>query len=133
MTSAFSECRRCYNHIGGRLAVYYFSYLINNSYISYASHNECIYTHHRTPLILNPRGISYFEFLEYPLKTHNFAFSCLDGTEKKPHLAGKIGNILYLYFINNGLLHRNNNSRILGYTTHAKNILSGKTDQKIHI
>lgn len=109
----FRKCRSCYKHIGGEYAVDFFSYLIKTEHIKeVGSLHDCTPSR-KIPLLLTDSGIEYFSFFCSTVKPYDFAFACLDGTEKKPHLAGKCGELILQYLINNKLIIKNDNERIL--------------------
>jgi hypothetical protein len=103
----------------------FFFYLLKNGHINYINQSTFINSHHKIPLLITSSGIEFFKFFGNKLNTHDFAYACLDGTEKKPHLGGKIGEIILEYFFNNKLLYKNNKNRCLYLTKSAKEILMG--------
>ena len=124
----FSECRSCYNHLGGFYAVEFFSDLLEHHYVFYIREPIFKNIHSKNPLLITHKGIEFFKFLGEQVNSYGFAYACLDGTEKKPHLGGKIGGLVLKYLLNNKLAYKNNNNRCLRLTSTAKTILTGKVN-----
>lgn len=124
----FCKCRSCYNHIGGVYAVEFFAHLLKNDYINYINPPIFNNAHSKIPLSITNKGIKFFKFFESEVKAYNFAYACLDGTEKKPHLGGKSGDLILQYLLNKNLIHKDNKNRCLYLTDVAKDILIGKVN-----
>ena len=121
----FNTARTCYNHIGGKYGVLFFSYLMRNEYIRYKYKTSFENVHQRLPLTITEQGKLYLAFLNIGIKSCTEGLACLDGTEKQPHLAGKIGDKLLAYLIHKKFVRKCDNSRVLQLTAPAKDILMG--------
>jgi hypothetical protein len=124
----FCKCRSCYNHIGGIYAVEFFNYLLKKDYINYINPPIFNNAHCKIPLLITNKGIEFFKFFEGKVNAYNFAYACLDGTEKKPHLGGKSGDLVLKCLLSKNLIHRDNENRCLYLTDTAKEIFIGKAD-----
>lgn len=124
MLKSFSALRTCYSHMGGIYAVNFFSILIEKKYIKYIDNNNSfINSYHKLPLLITKDGIKFFEGFNIKIKENECAYACLDGTEKKPHLAGICGNEILTYFFNKKVVFKNKNSRILTFNHESELIL----------
>lgn len=124
----FCTCRVCYKHIGGVYAVEFFAYLLEGNYIKYINYPIFSNIHCKIPLLITNKGIKFFRFFEKKVNAYNFAYACLDGTEKKPHLGGEIGGLVLQYLLNKNLAYKDSENRCLYLTNTAKSILTGKAN-----
>jgi len=122
----FCICRSCYHHLGGIYAVDFFSYLLQKNYIKFSNAQAFLHPLHRLPLSITKEGISFFRFFGQALDASCFSYACLDVSEKKPHLGGESGKRVLTYLLENQLIYKNENSRILTITDDAKAILTGQ-------
>ncbi|MDF2966142.1 MAG: hypothetical protein K0Q51_1530 [Rickettsiaceae bacterium] len=106
--------------MGGKLATAYFEFLISKSLIAYENKEDFQSSRQRLPLIITNDGIEYFKFLGSNIRKFGDASCCLDGIEKKPHLSGKLGNLLFKYLADNKYITEQSGGRELNYN---KNIL----------
>lgn len=84
--TAIQRARTCYDHLAGALGVELTQALINNGYIQY--HGEAYEVTRTGETWFNSFGI---DCLELQQRRRTFARSCLDWSERKPHLAGRLG------------------------------------------
>ncbi|HEX2911666.1 MAG TPA: winged helix-turn-helix domain-containing protein [Chloroflexia bacterium] len=83
---AVRKARTCYNHLAGRLGVTLTQTLIEKGYLLF----------HEEAYELSQSGEDWFsnigvEYGQSARKRANFARTCLDWSERKPHLAGPLG------------------------------------------
>lgn len=80
--------RTCYDHLAGRVGVAIFDVLLSSGWIVTEG----------TLVQLGPQGKRFRELGVEPSALHGqrrcFARTCLDGTERRPHLAGALGAAL---------------------------------------
>ena len=86
----FLRARTCYSHLAGRLAVQITQRLLERDVLRRHTAREFAVTKH---------GCDWFaglgiEFTSRQLKQHGFAKRCLDWTERRDHIAGKLGVML---------------------------------------
>jgi DNA-binding transcriptional ArsR family regulator len=84
--SAIQRARTCYDHLAGVLGVELTQAMMNNGYIQY----------HGEAYEVTPPGETWFSSFgvdcsELQQKRRTFARSCLDWSERKPHMAGALG------------------------------------------
>lgn len=104
----FQYCRSCYGHLAGKVAVELTDSLLKQKLV----------TLNGTEFIITPKGGKWFEEIGIDLNTLkktnlNFAKPCLDGTEKKYHLAGSLGAALLAQMQKNNWVNRKADSRIV--------------------
>lgn len=83
-------CRVCYDHLAGRFAVALTDFFLAQRFIE-EGEKEFFVTH---------AGEQFFSTLDVDvallrLKRRAFARRCLDWTERKPHIAGALGNAIF--------------------------------------
>ncbi len=99
-------CRACYDHLAGRVGVQLTADLIKHH----------ILTRNDTVLIPTPKGIRWFAALGIDCEAlrqqrRSFARTCLDWTERRPHLAGSLGAALLQHMLDEHWLRRMANTR----------------------
>lgn len=109
--NAIQRARTCYDHLAGELGVGLTQAFIDNGFIVY--HGEA---YEVTPLgetRLNSFGI---DCLELQQKRRAFARSCLDWSERKPHMAGTLGAAILRRLLELKWILRVRSSRIVKVT-----------------
>lgn len=113
------DARYCFDHLAGNLGVRIYDFLIENSYLEYQGKRYS----------LTDSGISFLEKTGIKielLKGNNrkFAYSCLDWSERRYHLAGALGAAIADSFFNNGWIKREKSSRKVIVTPEGEIALS---------
>ncbi|HRN73131.1 MAG TPA: hypothetical protein PLM81_08385 [Ginsengibacter sp.] len=95
MNSETKYCRSCYNHLAGYVGVS----------LTEALENKGILKRQNTGYDITESGLKFFNSLgisvQAPDKSNNRPLTrqCIDGSERRPHLAGKLGDaLLHLLF-----------------------------------
>jgi len=106
------RARSCYDHLAGQLGVAITAGLENLKVIRIGSGRD---------YALGPRGAKWFANLEIDAAAlqgtrRKFARRCLDWTERKPHLAGALGAVLFDRMLDNRWLARRHGTRALRVT-----------------
>ena len=85
----FNYCRTCYNHLAGYVGVIIAEAIEEHGYLE---KSDTIYS-------VTEKGWQWFSQLD--ISENNFKKNrrpltrqCIDGTERRPHLAGQIGDVL---------------------------------------
>lgn len=100
------DARYCYDHLAGSLGVRIYDFLIENGYLE---RQEKRYS-------ITNTGVSFLEKCGIKAEQiegshRKFAYSCLDWSERRYHLAGSLGKAIADSFINNGWVKREKSSR----------------------
>lgn len=103
----FSKCRTCYQHIGGKFATNFFSFLVHNDYVKFIEKSNFSYIQEKLPILITCLGIDFFHSLDIDINIKTSAFACLDGTEKRAHLAGQCGSRLLSYMLDKNFVSKN--------------------------
>lgn len=109
--NAIQRARTCYDHLAGELGVGLTQALIDNGFIDY--HGEAYEVTHLGETRLNSFGI---DCLELHQKRRAFARSCLDWSERKPHMAGALGAAILRRLLELKWILRVRSSRIVKVT-----------------
>jgi len=108
--SGLADARTCYDHLAGRLGVGIADVLIARGHIVLAGDDAAI----------TNSGRQFFEALGVDPAAvpgrRPCCRACLDWTERRPHLAGKLGSALAQQFLARGLIERQRGSRALTVT-----------------
>lgn len=112
------EARSCYDHIAGRLGVAVTDHLLERRVIAVAGN----------AFELTRRGDTFFRDLgvdvgEARASRRSFARSCIDWTERRPHLAGSLGASVLARFLAAGWVLRNPHDRALRITPEGRSEL----------
>ncbi len=105
-------CRSCYQHLAGKLGVQFFASLIQNHWLEWRE----------AELHLTQEGFKHFRNLGIPeevVKTVPLKY-CIDFSERRHHLAGKLGITLLHYFVQEKWLVRRQKPRVLYLTPLGK-------------
>ncbi len=113
------EARSCYDHLAGRLGVAVTDGLLERRAIAPAGGD----------FALTRRGESFLREVGVAVDTarerrRTFARSCLDWTERRPHLAGSLGAAVLERFLSAGWLARNPHDRALRITAEGRTELT---------
>ncbi|PXX45241.1 ArsR/SmtB family transcription factor [Undibacterium pigrum] len=112
------KARTCYDHMAGEVAVGVHDYLMQQAWIRPVDGEETAYE-------LTSVGSKALEELGLDIATtrkarRRFACSCLDWSERTPHLGGALGAALLNLLINRSWLERDLDSRALALTAKGK-------------
>lgn len=105
-----AAARTCYDHLAGTFGVWLFDAMLAAGLLNVAE-----------GLILTPAGRSWFTDLAgpevlRPPRSRPLVRSCLDWTERRPHLAGALGAALYQQLLGRSWLLRRPGSRAVRVT-----------------
>lgn len=105
-------CRRCYDHLAGRLGVAVAQALLDQN---------CLLLEGDQRYIVTPQGARWFAQQGLELKdlrpgSQGLARPCLDWTERKPHLAGPLGVCFMRLLCDRGWLRSEQDSRAMQVT-----------------
>jgi DNA-binding transcriptional ArsR family regulator len=107
---ALSDARTCYDHIAGRLGVGIADMLTKRRHVVLTDDGGEV----------TKAGAQFLEKLDVdPAEVPGqrpYCRACLDWTERRPHLAGKLGAALAKQFLARGLIERQRDSRALTIT-----------------
>jgi DNA-binding transcriptional ArsR family regulator len=112
---AMRAARDCYDHMAGRLAVVLADSLINRGFVEMSEDAG----------IVTPDGQRFFQGLGLETSQPRvaskkqqriFCRPCLDWSERRPHLAGKVGTMLRDHSVMEGWVRRGAESRALTIT-----------------
>lgn len=116
---ALCDARYCFDHLAGSLGVRIYDCLIENGYLEQQEKRYSI----------TSTGISFLE--KSGVKTEQlqgghrkFAYSCLDWSERRYHLAGALGAAIADSFFCNGWIKRDKSSRRVFVTPEGEVALS---------
>jgi DNA-binding transcriptional ArsR family regulator len=113
--------RTCYDHLAGTLGVSLFDRCVERGWLSVSPRtNACE---------LTQAGAARFEALGVDLEAarslrRRFAFSCLDWSERRPHLGGALGAALLTTALRKKWIAQDLDSRIVRITPHGKRELA---------
>ena len=110
------QARTCYDHMAGTVAVGMHDYMARHGWLSAAGD---------TGYLLSEEGEAGFVTLGLdPEKVRKsrrrFACSCLDWSERRPHLGGALGAELLAMLLRDGWIERDFDSRALAITREGK-------------
>ena len=111
MGQRLREARSCYDHLAGQLGVALTERLIERRAIAPAGDDFALTAGGET--FFRDLGIAVDRARE---RKRTFARSCLDWTERRPHLAGSLGAAVLEHFLSAGWLMRNPHDRALRIT-----------------
>ena len=109
------EARSCYDHLAGQLGVAVTDRLIERRAIAPAGGNFALTRRGET--FLRDVGVAVDPARE---RRRTFARSCMDWTERRPHLAGSLGAAVLERFLTAGWLTRNPHDRALRITAEGR-------------
>lgn len=112
---AMRQARMCYDHFAGRLGVAIADSLIAEGAIE--MDDEAGFVTTRGTAFLRDRGIEVSDVTASKRKSSRpLCRACLDWSERRPHLAGKIGAAISTHYIDKGYVRRRNGTRALEVT-----------------
>lgn len=119
---ALSDARTCYDHIAGRLGVGIADALVKRRHVLLGDEAGEV----------TKSGERFLESLDIDpgaVSGHRpYCRACLDWTERRPHLAGKLGAALAKQFLARGWIERQRDSRALTVTPAGKRQFRDKFD-----
>ncbi|MBC3916779.1 helix-turn-helix transcriptional regulator [Undibacterium sp. CY18W] len=112
------KARTCYDHMAGEVAVGVHDYLLQQAWITPVKGEETAYE-------LTAEGVLALEKLGLDVAAtrkarRRFACSCLDWSERTPHLGGALGAALLNLLLGHAWLERDLDSRALALTSKGK-------------
>jgi DNA-binding transcriptional ArsR family regulator len=114
------EARCCYGHLAGRRGVALLDHLLTNEWLVAAADGWT----------LTDGGVAGLEQLGFDARalradaSHRIAYPCLDWSERRDHLAGKLASALLAYFLERGWLRRIGSERALALTPPGQQALA---------
>jgi DNA-binding transcriptional ArsR family regulator/predicted transcriptional regulator len=119
-------CRTCYDHLAGRVGVQIADRLVKQKLL----------IQNKKEFELTQKGIRWFEEHGIDINTlkkqhRNFSRTCLDWTERRPHLAGSLGAALLKMMLDEQWVRRMANTRAIQVTPKGRKALS--TELKLEI
>jgi len=119
-------CRTCYDHLAGRVGVQLTESLVRQKLL----------TQTKKQFDPTPKGVRWF--LDHGIDPHklqqqrrNFARTCLDWTERRPHLAGSLGAALLQMMLDENWLRRMPNTRAVMVTPKGRKALTSELKLEI--
>ncbi|EAT1859743.1 ArsR family transcriptional regulator [Salmonella enterica] len=116
---ALCDARYCFDHLAGRLGVRIHDFLIENGYLELQEKRYSI----TSPGILFLKQLGIRSDLLQG-RNRKFAYSCLDWSERRYHLAGALGAAIADVFFSNGWIKREKSSRKVIVTQEGEAALS---------
>lgn len=111
---ALRTARTCYDHLAGRLAVALADAMIANGLVELTDDAG----------VVTKKGLAFIETLGIDAADHRskrvFCRPCLDWSERRPHLAGRLGSALLHHGLEQGWMRRLNDSRAVTVTPHGQ-------------
>lgn len=112
------RARTCYDHMAGEIAVGMHDFLLRQRWITPVAGDETAYE-------LSESGIQALQDLGLDVNAtrkarRRFACSCLDWSERTPHLGGALGSALLNLMLGRAWLERDLDSRALTLTSKGK-------------
>ncbi|MEV5679271.1 helix-turn-helix domain-containing protein [Streptomyces sp. NPDC052179] len=117
MSSALARGRTCYDHLAGRLGIRITEAMAERGLLR-----------QDTGFALTDEGLGWFDALGISLRSTSrrpLVRSCLDWTERRPHLAGVAGAALCRHALDNGWCVRIGSGRAVRATPDGQRALSG--------
>jgi len=119
-------CRTCYDHLAGRVGVQLTESLVKQKLL----------TQTKKQFDPTPKGVRWF--LDHGIdpdklqqQRRNFARTCLDWTERRPHLAGSLGAALLQMMLDENWLRRMPNTRAVMVTPKGRKALTSELKLEI--
>ncbi len=105
---ALRSARRCYDHLAGRLGVAVTEALCTKGAL--------VEQAELSAYVVTPEGVRVLGELDIAVETGEVARSCLDWTEQRGHMAGRLGRTLLSSLLDRGWLERDAKTRALHVT-----------------
>ena len=117
--AALRQARTCYDHFAGQLGVAITDALIEQQVIEFEDEAGMVTA--RGGDFLAGLGIDLPDSGTKPKRSARpICRPCLDWSERRPHVAGKLGAAICNYYLSEGLVRRINGSRALNITPKGK-------------
>lgn len=113
--AALRQARTCYDHIAGRLGVAIAAHLLEQGAIAFDDEAGGQVTE-RAEAVLRPLGLAPQEVFAAGTARRPLCRPCLDWSERRPHMAGRLGAMLCVHCMDRGWLRRAAGSRALEIT-----------------
>ena len=113
--AALRRARTCYDHVAGRLGVAITGHLLAQGAIAFDDDGGGCVTD-RADAVLQPLGLALQEALAPGTGRRLPCRPCLDWSERRPHVAGRLGAMLCAHSLARGWLRRTSGSRALDIT-----------------
>lgn len=120
--AALRRARTCYDHIAGRLGVAIAAHLLEQGAIAFDDEAGGQVTE-RAEAVLRPLGLAPQEVLATGTARRPQCRPCLDWSERRPHMAGRLGAMLCVHCLDRGWLRRTAGSRALEITPQGAVVL----------
>ncbi len=120
--AAMRRARTCYDHFAGRLGVALADSLVAQGVIEFGDDAG----------LVTERGLGFLERIGLPLteippkrprSSRPLCRPCLDWSERRPHVAGRLGAEICAYYLRKGLVRRIEDSRALSITPKGREAL----------
>jgi DNA-binding transcriptional ArsR family regulator len=111
--AALRTARTCYDHIAGRLGVAMAAHLLEQGAIAFDEGVEGGLVTPRAAAVLRPLGLAV---PEAGAARRPLCRPCLDWSERRPHVAGRLGALLCAHCLERGWLRRAQSGRVLEIT-----------------
>jgi DNA-binding transcriptional ArsR family regulator len=114
------EARCCYGHLAGRYGVALLEHLLGQGWLVDAVDGYALTER-------GSHGLDQLGFDAAAIRSsasHRIAYPCLDWSERRDHLAGKLASSLLTYFIEQGWLRRIGSERALELTPPGRQALA---------
>jgi DNA-binding transcriptional ArsR family regulator len=116
----FARC--CYGHLAGQLGVEMFSQLLSKEWLCPAGDGYLLTAH-------GTAGLGAIGFavdgMDKPSASARLAYRCLDWSERRDHMAGKLPKVLLVHCLQQGWLRRHDGERALEVTPLGRKHLAG--------
>lgn len=113
--AAMQRARTCYDHFAGRLGVAIADRLVAEGVVELDSESGLLTD--RGTTFLRQRGIEVLDTRVTKRKSSRpVCRPCLDWSERRPHIAGKLGAAICTYYFEKGFVRRRNGTRALEIT-----------------
>ncbi|WHZ10843.1 MAG: Transcriptional regulator, ArsR family [Burkholderiaceae bacterium] len=122
--AALRRARTCYDHIAGRLGVAIAAHLLEQRAIAFDDEAGGRVTE-RAATVLEPLGLAAQAGLTQGPARRPLCRPCLDWSERRAHVAGRLGTLLCTHCLERGWLRRARESRALEITPRGTVALSG--------
>jgi DNA-binding transcriptional ArsR family regulator len=125
--SALAEARTCYDHLAGRLGVAVAQALVRRRALDPV--DGVFVTGPRAASVLSAIGV---DVGEVAAARRPFALSCLDWSERRPHVAGALGAAIAARALSTGWVRRRNESRALDLTDAGRAAFATRLGVELH-
>ena len=111
----FARC--CYGHLAGQLGVEMFSQLLSKEWLSPVGDGYLLNAQGKAEL--DAMGFA-LDGLDKPSTSTRLAYRCLDWSERRDHMAGKLPNAMLTHCLQQGWLRRHAGERALEVTPRGR-------------